>query len=87
MSVSGTFAIQDPANVVSIGPIIGQEYLHLKIKTPLFNNKGTNIDFNDNAFFVHTVSKRQQIGNGVQGIVLSFVSAELVKTQRLKVTK
>ena len=87
MSVSGTIAIQDPANIVSTGPIIGQEYLHLKIKTPLFNNKSTNIDFKDNAFFVHTVSKRQQIGNGVQGVVLSFVSAELVKNQRLKVTK
>ena len=55
MSVSGTIAIQDPANIVSTGPIIGQEYLHLKIKTPLFNNKSTNIDFKDNAFFVHTV--------------------------------
>ena len=87
MSVSGTIAIQDPVNLVSAGPIIGQEYLHLKIKTPLFDNEGANIDFKDNAFFVHTVSKRQQLSNGVQGFVLSFVSAELVKNQRLKVTK
>jgi len=87
MSVSGTIAIQDSLNLASYGPIIGQEYLHLKIKTPTFDDKDTNIDFSENAFFVHTVSKRQQIGNNIQGIVLSFVSAELVKNQRLKVAK
>ena len=43
--------------------------------------------FSENAFFVNAVSKRQQIGNNIQGIVLSFVSAELIKNQRLKVSK
>jgi hypothetical protein len=87
MTVTGTIAIQDSVNLASYGPIIGQEYLHLKIKTPLFTDGNTIIDFKDNAFFVHTISKRQQISNGVQGFVLSFTSSELVKNQRLKVTK
>ena len=87
MTVTGTIALYDSINLASYGPIIGQEYLHLKIKTPEFTNSNTVIDFSENAFFVHTISKRQQISNGVQGFVLSFTSAELVKNQRLKVTK
>ena len=48
MSVSGTIAIQDPANVVSNGPIIGQEYLKLQIKTPSLTDKEHIIDFTEN---------------------------------------
>ena len=87
MCVSGTIAIQDSINLASYGPIIGQEYLHLKITTPFVNSEDTAIDFSENAFFVHTISKRQEINNGIQGYVLNFTSAELVKNQRLKVTK
>ena len=32
MCVSGTIAIQDSINLASYGPIIGQEYLHLKLQ-------------------------------------------------------
>ena len=38
MSVSGTIAIQDSLNLTSYGPIVGQEYLHLKIKKPTFDD-------------------------------------------------
>ena len=31
-TIAGTITIQDSVNMVSHGPIIGQEYLHLKIK-------------------------------------------------------
>ena len=34
MTVTGTIALYDSVNLASYGPIIGQEYLHLKIKTP-----------------------------------------------------
>ena len=34
MTITGTVAIQDSVNLASIGPLIGQEYLHLKIRTP-----------------------------------------------------
>ena len=44
--------------------------------------------FSKNVFLVHSISKRQEISpSGVQGFVLSFVSQELVKNQRLKVTQ
>ena len=87
MTISGTVAIADAVNLVSYGPLLGQEYLFLKISTPTFTDDSAIIDFSENAFLVHSVSKRQKISNSVQGFVLSFVSQELVKNQRLKVTQ
>ena len=88
MTVTGTIAIMDSVNLASHGPLLGQEYLHLKIRTPFVNkDESTTIDFSENAFLVHSISKRQKLTGGVQGFVLSFVSQELVKNQRLRVTQ
>jgi len=37
LTVTGTMTIQDAFNLASFGPIIGQEYLMLKIATPNFS--------------------------------------------------
>ena len=85
--ITGTIMIQDSVNLASYGPILGQEYLHLKIRTPSFKGSESTIDFSKNVFLVNSLSSRQQIGNGTQVFVLSFVSQELVKNQRTKVTQ
>jgi len=87
MTISGTVAIADSVNLASHGPLLGQEYLHLKISTPTFKDESSVINFSKNAFLIHSVSKRQEITDGVQGFTLSFVSSELIKNQRLKVTQ
>ncbi|MAG25169.1 hypothetical protein CMI47_06280 [Candidatus Pacearchaeota archaeon] len=87
MTISGTIAIADSVNLASYGPLLGQEYLHLKISTPTFKDESAVIDFSKNAFLVHSISNREKITGGVQGFVLSFVSQELVRNQRLKVTQ
>ena len=87
MTVSGTVAIADSVNLASYGPLLGQEYLHLKISTPTFKDESAIIDFSKNAFLVHSISNREKITDGVQGFTLSFVSPELVRNQRLKVTQ
>jgi hypothetical protein len=87
MTITGKISIMDAANIASHGPLLGQEYLHLKIRTPNFTEKSDIIDFSKNAFLVYSISKRQNIGNGIQGYVLSFASQELVKNQRIKVTQ
>ena len=88
MTITGTIAIMDSVNLASHGPLLGQEYLHLKIRTPFINtDESTTIDFSKNAFLVHSISNREKITDGVQGFVLSFVSQELVRNQRLKVTQ
>ena len=87
--ISGTIAIQDSVNLASHGPLIGQEYLHLKIRTPSVagSEEEESIDFSKNAFTVNSITKRQKLTSGVQGIVLSFVSQELTKNQRTKVVQ
>ena len=87
MTITGKIAIMDSVNIASHGPLLGQEYLHLKIRTPDFTDEDTIIDFSKNAFIVHAISKRMNIGNGIQGYVLSFASQELVRNQRIKVTQ
>ena len=88
LALTGTIAISDAYNLPSHGPILGQEYLHLKIRTPSFPDvETTAIDFSENVFLVHSMSTRKKIAPGVQGYVLSFASQELIKNQRLKVTQ
>ena len=87
MTISGTVAIADSVNLASYGPLLGQEYLHLKISTPTFKDESAIIDFSKNAFLVHSISNRQKLTGGVQGFTLSFVSPELIRNQRLKVTQ
>ena len=88
LTVSGTLTMHDSTNLTSLGPIIGQEYLYIKIRTPFDNNDGsTAIDFSENAFIVHSVVKREGISDNIQMVALSFVSQELIKNQRLKVTQ
>ncbi len=85
--ITGTIMIQDSVNLASFGPIIGQEYLYLKIRTPSLKGAESTIDFSKNVFIVNSLSSRQKLGRGAQGFVLSFVSQELIKDQRTKVTQ
>ena len=87
MTVSGSVTISDSVNLASYGPLLGQEYLHLKISTPTFTDESAIIDFSKNAFLVHSIIRREKLTDGVQVFALSFVSQELVKNQRLKVTQ
>ena len=88
LALTGTIALTDSFNLPSHGPILGQEYLYLKIRTPSFPNATTTaIDFSENVFLIHSISTRKALGSGVQGYVLSFASQELIKNQRLKVTQ
>ena len=88
LALTGTIALVDSFNLPSHGPILGQEYLYLKIRTPSFPDAETTaIDFSENVFLIHSISTRKALGSGVQGYVLSFASQELIKNQRLKVTQ
>ena len=85
--LTGTIALGYAFNLPSVGPILGQEYLYLKIKTPSFPDAPTTaIDFSENVFLDHQISARKRLSEGVQGYTLEFASQELIKNQRKKVT-
>jgi len=86
-SLVGSMLIQDAMNLASYGPIIGQEYLKLKINTPTIAGEDYIIDFTENALMVTSLDTREDIGKGVQASVLSFVSREFVANQRARVRR
>jgi len=87
ITLTGDMVMQDSFNLASFGPIIGQEYLKLKIATPSLSGEDNIIDYSKNALMVTSLDDRQDIGNGVQMSVLSFVSREFVVNQRTRVNR
>lgn len=85
-SLTGEILVQDSAGFVSEAPIIGQEYLRLKIQTSSLTNELDIIDFTKNVFIINSIQNRTEVGNNVSLYLLSFTSSELVKNQRTKVT-
>ena len=80
LTVSGTIVIADAVNMVSHGPILGQEYLYLKIHTPSFTASSDGvINFSENVFLVHSIARREKLTRGTQVYALNFVSQELCK--------
>jgi hypothetical protein len=86
-SLIGELAIQDSMNLASYAPLIGQEYLKLKIATPTIDTEDRIIDFTENPFMITTVDSREDTGRGTQQTYLSFVSREFIVNQRKKVTR
>jgi hypothetical protein len=87
LTVTGTITIQDAFNLASFGPIIGQEYLRLKIATPNLKGGENTIDYSSNPFVITSVDDRVPIGNGVQATTMSFCSREFVINQRARVRR
>ena len=85
--ISGTITIQDSMNLSSHGPIIGQEFLSMKVRTSSVQDDAGIIDYTKNLLAVHSLTAREKVGNNVQLYNLSFVSMELVRNQRIKVKK
>jgi hypothetical protein len=87
LTVTGTMTIQDAFNLASFGPIIGQEYLRLKIATPNLTGGENTIDYSSNPLVITSVDDRVDIGNGVQATTMSFCSREFVINQRARVRR
>ena len=86
-TISGTISIQDSFNLASSGPIIGQEYLKIKIATPNFTGGENTIDYSSNPLIITSVDDREDVGNGVQVTTMSFASREFVINQRARVRR
>jgi len=86
-TISGTISIQDSFNLASSGPIIGQEYLRIKIATPNLTGGENTIDYSSNPLMITSVDDREDVGNGVQVTTMSFASREFVINQRVRVRR
>ena len=86
-AMSGQLIFQDSINLGSVGPLIGQEYLKIKITTPSVDDEDFMLDSTNQAYMVTSVRDRQDIGNGVQAAMLEFVSKEMVINDRQRVRR
>ena len=86
-AVTGNILLQDSVALTSLGPIIGQEYLYLKISTTSFTDETAIIDFTKNILLVHSLENKMETGNNVQMYVLNFTTSEIMKNQRTKLSQ
>mgnify|MGYP003112881649 FL=1 len=86
-AISGDILLQDSFALTSLGPIIGQEYLKLKLRTPTLTQEEEIIDFTENVLIVNSLESRIEAGNNVQVYLLNFTSSEIVSNQRTKVSR
>tara|TARA_Y100000356_G_scaffold132436_1_gene137714 strand:- start:44 stop:1426 length:1383 start_codon:yes stop_codon:yes gene_type:complete len=82
-SLIASMTIIDNSNMVMKLPIIGQEYIILKIENPGIGE----IDFTKNVFSVTNVKVRQDVSNDTQLYDISLVSTESLRNSRTRVSK
>ena len=82
-SLVASMTIIDNTNMVMKLPIIGQEYIILKIENPGIGE----IDFTKNVFSVTNVKVRQDVSNDTQLYDISLVSTESLRNSRTRVSK
>ena len=86
-SITGSIIVTDTNDKVSKIPIVGQEYLTLKIRTPTLTLEKDIIDFTENPFAVHKISLRRELTTGGQTYELKFISQEAIKNSQRKISK
>ena len=50
-------------------------------------HKSAVIDFTENVFLIHSLQSRENVGNNANGYLLNFVSSDIVKNQRTKISQ
>jgi hypothetical protein len=87
VSITGDLVVVDTLNLVTNGPIIGQEQLQLRVTTPGFKDNDSKINFVDEVLMIHKVALRTPVSNTAQAYKLSFISKEALTNQRITVSK
>ena len=77
-ALSGSITILDVDNIAENGPIIGQEYLTIKLTTPSLDEEELSL-----IFAVTKVTVREAIDPNVQLLALTFVSPEILRDKSL----
>ena len=87
-ALTGNIFVADTENLISNLPIIGQETLSLKIKTPNFDEKGTNFDFREeHKFNIFKISLSTELSHSSNIYKLEFASPEILQNLRVRVSK
>ena len=86
-SLTGSIIITDTNNLCDNLPIVGQEYISMKIVTPGLEQTEQIIDFTENVFCLYEVGGREAASTGGEVVELKFCSPELLRNERVRVSK
>ena len=86
-AITGEMLIHNQAALSNIGPIIGEEYLKIKIRTPSVEDSEDIIDSTENPFYIYQVANKTHVGEGTEGLNLYFTSSEAMNNFRTKISK
>ena len=84
-AMTGTLIFNDPVAMLSTGPLIGQEYLSLRIKTPA-RTKTEIFDYSEDLFSITRVVDKTDL-EGHQVYTLQFITHEGMKNMRTKIKR
>ena len=84
-SLNGSIIIGDTNNLVDNMPIVGQEFIALKITTPGMAEQ--KIDFSENVFCLHEIGVRQETTTSSEMIELRICTPELLRNHRTRISK
>jgi hypothetical protein len=82
--LTGKIILQDSLDLINFFPFVGQEFVRLNIRTPLFNDKNKIID---DTFYLYKMSNREQVGDKAVMYELHFVSPEAIYDMNLRYSR
>ena len=80
----GSLSVADTNDLIHNMPILGQEFLRIKLKTPNFTRDDEIID---HVFSVFKIDKSTEVSQGSKFFQISFTSMEFLRNSRIRVSK
>ena len=84
-SLTGSIIFADTNNLTDNLPIIGQEYISIKIITP--GMEDSTIDFTENVFCLYEVGNKTPATPKSEIVEIKFCSPELLRNERVRISK
>ena len=87
--LTGDISFTDNAGLAATLPILGQEFLSFKIRTPMEPKVegGGEFDFTDHKMAVYSIANKTRTAPSTEIITLNFISVEGIRDQNVKVSR
>ena len=86
--VNGDLVFHNSGSLSTLGPIIGQETLELRLRTPTMTDPKETLDFTgNNRLYITRVNSRRHIGKDTEVLSVHFISSEWVRNTATRISK
>ncbi len=87
-AITGDILLSDTIDMATLGPILGQEYLSLKLRTMGVEGEPAVIDFTQELLHITSLGSRTKSSQpNVQYLMLNFTTRELSKNERVTLNR